>query len=114
MTGIDTWGTADSGTARALVKGDVLTSITPAGGTATGSSTRILTNTVKDASTIYFTADEELTPSEWDAVAIEFVVTASGGYGAYTFTIATATNLGIILLKQNGRFISEFSIISRE
>ena len=114
MAGIDTWGTADSGTARALVKGDVLTSITPAGGTATGSSTRILTNTVKDASTIYFTADEELTPSEWDAVAIEFVVTASGGYGPYTFTIATATNLSVVLLKENGRFISEFSIISRE
>jgi len=114
LTGIDTWGSPDSGTARALVKGDILTSISPAGGTATGTSTRILTNTVQGANTIYFTADEELTPSEWDAVAIEFIVTASGGYGAYTFTIATATNLSVVLLKQNGRFISEFSIISRE
>jgi hypothetical protein len=114
LTGIDTWGTADSGTARALVKGDVVTSISPAGGTATGSSTRILTYTVQGASTIYFTADEELTPSQWDAVAIEIIVTASGGYGAYTFTLATATNPSIMLLKQNARFISEFSIISRE
>jgi hypothetical protein len=114
LTGIDTWGTADSGTARALVKGDVLTSITPAVGTATGSSTRILTYTVQDASTIYFTADEELTPSQWDAAAIEIIVTASGGYGAYTFTLATATNPSIMLLKQNARFISEFSIVSRE
>lgn len=114
LTGIDTWGSAGSGTVRSLVKGDRLSSIAPAGGTATGASTRILTNTALNASTIFFTADEELTPSEFDAVDIVFTVTAFGGYGAYTFTISTSTNPGVILLKQNGRFISEFSIISRD
>ena len=114
LTGIDTWGSAGSGTARSLVKGDRLSSIAPAGGTATGASTRILTNTSLNAATIFFTADEELTPSEFDAVDIVFTVTAFGGYGAYTFTISTSTNPGVILLKQNARFISEFSIISRD
>jgi hypothetical protein len=114
LTGIDTWGSVGSGTARSLVRGDVLSSIDPAGGTATGASTRILTNTALNASTIFFTAEEELTPSEFTGADIVFTVTASGGRGAYTFTISTATNPGVILLKQNGRFISEFSIVSRE
>jgi hypothetical protein len=117
LTGLDTWGPAGAGTARSLVKGDILSSIVAGGGgagKATGASTRILTNTALNASTIFFTAEEELTESEFDAVNIVFTVTSSGGYGAYTFTISTATNPGVILLKQNARFISEFSIISRE
>ena len=115
LTGIDTWGSPGGGTtARALVKGDELTRITPAVGDPTGTSTRILTNTVQGASTIYFTAEEELTPSQWDAQDIVFVVSGLTGYADYTFTISTATNLSVILLKGNGRFISEFSIISRE
>jgi len=114
LTGIDTWGAAGAGTARALVKGDILSSVAPAGGTPTGASTRILVNTALNASIIFFTAEEELTPSEFDGVDIVFTVTSSGGYGAYTFTISTSTNPGVILLKQNARFISEFSIISRE
>ena len=118
LTGIDTWGTAGGGTtARSLVNGDVLTSIVADGGgagKATGASTRIITNTDIDAANIYFTAEEELTPSNFTGVDIVFTVTASGGYGAYTFTISAATNPGVILLKQNARFISEFSIISRD
>ena len=117
LTGIDTWGSAGAGTARSLVKGDILSSIVAGGGgagKATGASTRILTNTALNASTIFFTAEEELTESEFDAVNIVFTVTSSGGYGDYTFTISTATNPGVILLKQNARFISEFSIVSRE
>ena len=117
LTGIDTWGSAGSGTARSLVKGDVLSSIVAGGGGAgktTGASTRILTNTVLNASTIFFTAEEDLTTSEFTGADIVFTVTASGGHGAYTFTISTASNPGVILLKQNGRFISEFSIVSRE
>ncbi len=114
LTGIDTWGSAGAGTARSLVRGDALSSIAPAGGTATGTSTRILTNTALNASTIFFTAEEELTTSEFAGVDIVFTVTASEGFGAYTFTISTSTNPGVILLKQNARFISEFSIISRD
>jgi len=114
LTGIDTWGTPGTGPARALVKGDMLTSISPAGGTPTASSTRILTNTVQGANTIYFTAEEELIPTEWDAVDIVFTVSGLTGYADYTFTISTATNLSVILLKQNARLISEFSIVSRE
>jgi hypothetical protein len=117
LTGIDTWGPPGTGPARALVKGDVLTSITAGAGGAgleTGTSTRILTNTVKDATTIYFTAEEELTPSSFDAVDIVFIVSGLAGYADYTFTVSTGTNLSVTLLKQNGRFISEFSIISRE
>jgi len=117
LTGIDTWGSAGAGTARSLVRGDILSSIVAgAGGSgkSTGASTRILTNTALNASTIFFTAEEELTPSEFTGVAIVFTVTASGGRGDYTFTISTGTNPGVILLKQNARFISEFSIISRD
>jgi len=118
LTGIDTWGSAGGGTtARALISGDILSSIVAGGGgagKATGASTRILTNTGLNASTIFFTAEEELTESEFTGVDIVFTVTSSGGFGAYTFTISTATNPGVILLKQNARFISEFSIVSRE
>ena len=119
LTGIDTWGPAGGGTAaRLLVKGDALSSIVAGGGgagKATGASTRILTNTTLNASTIFFTAEEELTESEFTGADVVFTVTASGGgYAAYTFTISTATNPSVILLKQNARFISEFSIISRE
>ena len=115
LTGIDTWGSAGVGTtARALIAGDILSSIAPAGGTATAASTRILANTALHGSSIFFTAEEELTQSEFDAVDIVFTVTSSGGFGAYTFIISTATNPGVVLLKQNGRFISEFSIVSRD
>tara|TARA_B110001450_G_scaffold106837_1_gene101180 strand:- start:3350 stop:4189 length:840 start_codon:yes stop_codon:yes gene_type:complete len=114
LTGIDTWGSTGAGTARALISNDKLASIAPAGGTATGISTRILANTALHASSIFFTAAEELSPNEFDGVDIVFTVTSSGGFGAYTFTISTATNPGVILLKQNARFISEFSIVSRE
>ena len=119
LTGIDTWGSAGSGTtARSLVKEDRLTSIVAGvGGTgkATGASTRILTNTALNASTIFFTAEEDLTRNEFSGADIVFTVNDSGGgWGAYTFTISTATNLGVVLLKQNARFISEFSIISRD
>lgn len=117
LTGIDTWGSAGAGAARALVKGDVLSSIVAGAGGAgksTGASTRILANTALHASSIFFTAEEELTQSEFDAVDIVFTVTSSGGFSAYTFTISTATNPSVVLLKQNARFISEFSIVSRE
>jgi len=118
LTGIDTWGTAGAGTARALVKGDILSSIVAGGGGAgkvTGASTRILTNTGLNASTIFFTALEDLTTNEFSGADIVFTVTSSGGgRGAYTFTISTSTNPGVILIKQNARFISEFSIISRD
>tara|TARA_Y100001970_G_scaffold105940_1_gene132727 strand:- start:108 stop:980 length:873 start_codon:yes stop_codon:yes gene_type:complete len=117
LTGIDTWGSAGAGAARALVKGDVLSSIVAGAGGAgksTGASTRILANTALHASSIFFTAEEELTQSEFDAVDIVFTVTSSGGFSAYTFTISTATNPSVVLLKQNARFISEFSIVSRD
>jgi len=117
LAGIETWGTPGVAPARALVKGDVLTSITAGSGGAgavTGSSTRILADTVNGASTIYFTAEEELTPNLWDAEDLVFVVSGLSGYANYTFTISTSTNLGVVLLKQNARLISEFSIVSRE
>jgi hypothetical protein len=118
LTGIDTWGSAGSGTARSLVKEDILTSIVAGGGgsgKATGASTRILTNTALNASTIFFTALEDLTTNEFSGADIVFTVDdGGGGHGAYTFTISTSTNPGVILLKQNARFISEFSIISRD
>ena len=116
LTGIDTWGVAAVTPERALFKGDALTSMTPAGGTASGTTTRILTNTVQGASTIYFTSEDDLDLTEWHAVDIECVVGANAttGSGAYTFTISIATNPSLIVLKENGRFISEFSIIARE
>jgi len=117
LTGIDTWGAAGGATtARALFEGDALTSMTPDGGTPSGNTTRILTNTVQGASTIYFTSEDDLDLTEWHDVDIVCVVTANTttGSGAYTFTISIATNPSLIVLKENGRFISEFSIISRE
>tara|TARA_B100001123_G_scaffold380510_1_gene450168 strand:+ start:48 stop:902 length:855 start_codon:yes stop_codon:yes gene_type:complete len=115
LTGIDDWGSATDGTTkRALYKGDILTSISPVGGTASGITTRILTNTVQGADTIFFTSKDVLDPDEWDGVNISFVVDAANGHAAYNFTIQTASNQSIMLLKQNGRFIAEFSIISRE
>jgi len=112
LVGIETWTSSD--THRALVKDESVTSISVASGTDATSAVSILTNTVQGASTIYFTSSSVLTPSEWTGHNIEFIVPDNGYGGAYTFQIAAADNPSIILLKANGRFISEFSIVSRE
>ena len=114
LVGIDSW-TFMGGAARSLIKGDVVTSIIPTGSSiSAGGSTRILTNTIHNANTIFFTAEEELIPTEWAGVDIDFIVSNSLGYGTYTFKISTATNKNIILLKEHSRFIAEFTINSCE
>jgi len=113
IVGIEAW-TYVSGTARALIKSEGATSISVAAGTDADNAVSILTNTVQGASTIYFTTSDTLIPSEWTGHDIDFVVPDNGYGGAYSFQIAAASNPSIILLKENGRFISEFSIVSRE
>lgn len=110
LTGISGW-TTGTGTAQYLPVGAVFTQITTTGGTNCGTGT-ILTNTALSASTIFFTSESTLDPLHWDAGAtIEF--TMDSNTGNYVFTL-TGDGNSIALLKQNGRFISEFSIISRE
>ena len=113
IVGIEKWALV-SGTPRALIKDEGVTSISVASGTDADNAVSILTNTVQGASTIYFTSSDILTPSEWTGHNIDFVVPDNGYGGAYSFQIATADNRSIILLNANGRFISEFSIVSRE
>jgi len=110
LTGISGW-TTDSGTPQYLPRGAVFTQITTSGGVNSDTGT-ILANTVLGASTIYFTTATVLTEGHWDATAtVQF--TMDSDTGNYQFTL-TGDGNSIALLKQNARFISEFSIISRE
>jgi len=110
LTGISGW-TTNGGTAQYLPEGAVFTQITTSGGDNCGTGT-ILTNTTLSASTIFFTSATVLTPTHWDAGAtIQF--TMNSDTGSYVFTL-TGDGNSIALLKQNARFISEFSIVSRE
>ena len=110
LTGIKGW-INDGGTAQYLPEGAVFTQITTSGGDNCGTGS-ILTNTTLGASTIFFTSATGLTPAHWDAGAtIQFTMDA--GTGSYVFTLSGTGN-SIALLKQNARFISEFSIVSRE
>ena len=110
LTGISGW-TNNSGTAQYLPRGAVFTQITTTGGTDCGTGP-ILTNTALGASTIFFTSASVLDPGHYGAGAtIQF--TMNSDTGDYVFTL-TGDGNSIALIKQNGRFISEFSIVSRE
>ena len=110
LTGISGW-TTNSGTAQYLPEGAVFTQITTSGGTNCGPGT-ILTNTALSANTIFFTSASVLDPVHYDAGAtIQF--TMNSDTGDYVFTL-TGDGNSIALLKQNARFISEFSIVSRD
>ena len=117
LVGISAWPAPapGSGTKRTLVKGETVQSITPDTGTAADADVRILVTTVVNSSIIYFTSSVSLTPSDWDAQDINFVIDAGSGYTEYDFELTTALNPGMHLLKSDGaRFIAEFSIVSRE
>ena len=115
IVGIDSWDTT-SDTKRALNKGETVTSIT-SGGTAATANVRILTDTLIDASVIYFTTTSVLIPHEWDTGNIVFDIQSvpSLFQVTYDFTLTrTGVNQGMKLLSGNARFTAEFSIISRE
>jgi len=117
IVGIDSWDTT-SDTKRALNKGETVTSITstsPGSPVAANANVRILTDTLIDASVIYFTTTSVLIPHEWDTGNIVFVIDADDPYITYDFTLTrTGVNQGMKLLSGNARFTAEFSIISRE
>ena len=110
LTGISSW-TTNNGTAQHLHSGAVFSGITTNGGDNAGTGT-ILTETALGAKTIIFTTSTDLTPSHWNSGStIQFTMDAASG--SFQFTLVGSGN-SIALLKQNGRFISEFSIIARE
>ena len=112
LVGIDSWDTLVSPTKqRALIKNELVTSITP-GIKDPVMNVRILSNTLVDTSIIYFTSTTEIT-DQWDNISISFIVPKNDSTYPYSFTLTYAANPGMILLKGNGRFISEFSIVSR-
>ena len=103
LIGISSW-TFINGDARPLTKGEVVT-INPGTGVV---NITILNNTGINASTIYFTSATNIVPSVYTSTSITITATA------YVFTVGSATHSNIHLIKGNGRFTAEFSIVSRE
>ena len=114
LTGIGSW-TLNEGIAQYLPRGATGVSIVTnaSGGISAYGSCTILANTVINASTILFTTSTPLTTDEWNA-GRTIQITMSADVGSYRFTLVPESTNGIALLKQNGRFISEFSIVSRD
>ena len=106
LVGISSW-TKFTGDARPLTKGETV-SINPGSGAV---NITILNNTGVNASTIYFTSTTDITTSGYTSEEITIIALATP---AYTFKVGSATDSGIHLIKDNGRFTAEFSIVSRE
>ena len=81
-----------------------------------GATGNILFSTDDNASTIHFALTEDLNTDNFNssAGAIVFTLTRGGSDFTVTLTNASDTNPNIQLIKGDGRFIAEFSIVSRE
>jgi len=113
ITNIANWGA----TGRYLLKNELVTSILTGGGDGPSSSynNNILTNTIDGATTVFFTTDApRLTETDFLNQEIVIILPTQGSLTSRTITLTTANNPSMQLLVGNGRFISEFSIISRE
>jgi hypothetical protein len=109
LTGINTWTTTSS-TARPLTSGQTITSIATSTGPLTTTDLRILSNTEKNASTIFFSTSNPIIIANYTNALITIVVDVD-----YTFTVGVVgTGSGVQLLEADGRMIAEFSIVSRE
>ncbi len=106
LQGISSW-TFNSGEERPLTRGENAT-IKP-GGLGDVDIT-ILNNTGINTSKIYFTSTTDITITDYTST--EITITASSP--TYSFKVGKATNSPIQLIKENGRFTAEFSIVSRE
>jgi len=114
LVGIDSWDTTDTGPQRALVKGETVTSIQGSSTVYTG-DLRILANTIVDASIIYFSSTQLIDVDEFDSGPIVIIINGAGARVEYDFTLTRSANPSMMLIKgDSGRFISEFSIVSRE
>ena len=112
LTGIGSWD-YDGGTQQFLPRGATSVTFTTSGGGANVYTGTILANTVINASTILFTTPTNLVTDKWNA-GRTIQITMGPDVGSYQFTLVPESTNSIALLKQNARFISEFSIISRE
>jgi hypothetical protein len=114
ITGIENWGA----NGRYLLKNELVTSIIPNATAADGPSalnkTYILTHTRSGASTIYFSSDKNITETDFLNKEIIIILPAKGDLTTLTITLTTALNPSMQLVKGNGRFTAEFSIVSRE
>jgi hypothetical protein len=116
LVGIDSWDTTTNGPQRALVKGETVTSIEGSGTTYT-EHLRILANTIVDASIIYFTSTQSIPTDNFGSGDITFSMPANSNpsRAIYVFKLTRSANPSMMLIQgDSGRFISEFSIVSRE
>ena len=115
LTGIVTWDESVT-TDQALTEGQEITSIAATtSGVTISSNIRILCNTERGATNIFFSTDEDVSTSAFSNQIITIIVpetTETSPRAAYTFTVGTVGS-GIQLLKGDGRMTAELSIISR-
>jgi hypothetical protein len=125
LTGIAQSLTFDPDTLSPFQPTDVLTAITRGGAAPTGTGDsgptggvtgNIIISSGTD-STIHFALAEELTTTEFSNNAGALVFHLTRGTTPFTVTLAnanTGANPDLQLIKGDGRFIAEFSILSRE
>ena len=110
LTGINTWTTFSGTKARPLTSGQTIESIKTSNDLLTTTDLRILSNTEKNASTIFFSTSNPIIIANYTNALITIVVDVD-----YTFTVGVVgTGSGVQLLEADGRMIAEFSIVSRE
>tara|TARA_B100000214_G_C23951884_1_gene620909 strand:- start:495 stop:1331 length:837 start_codon:yes stop_codon:yes gene_type:complete len=109
ITGITGWINS-AGTNEILINNAAITSIdiNTVGGSPTFTGPTILANVQVNGQTIYFSSETPIV-SQALPTGKHVTVTTSGG----SFTLAS-TNDSLQLLKGNGRFIAEFTIVSKE
>jgi hypothetical protein len=104
ITGITGW----SGTTEILINDTAITSIAiNSVGTVTGPT--ILANVEVNGQTIFFSSATEIPAQALPTASKAVTVTTSGG----AFTLSSSSD-SLQLLRDNGRFIAEFTIISKE
>ena len=111
LTGIKAWTYVSSSAQRPLKRNESISTINTTAGTFSG--IKILANTQINSPTIVFTCDTELDPDNFKNKLITITVDAD-----YIFRVGNASTGAsgstVQLIKQNSRFIAEFSIIAQE